>query len=176
VRTGSPTFGRHVAVGLNRRQLWLPRGFAHGVVVRSDSADFFYKSDELYDPSNEFVLRWNDTQLGNDWGCDSPTVSARDREGIPPCAAHGKLAAIRAGSMRILLTGASGQIGGALLPRLQSIGKMIAPDSKTLDLAKPDLFTDTLDRFAPQLVINPAAYTAVDQAEDDLEAATAVNV
>jgi dTDP-4-dehydrorhamnose reductase len=51
--------------------------------------------------------------------------------------------------MRILLTGASGQIGGALLPRLQSIGTVIAPDSKTLDLAKPDLLTDTLDRFAP---------------------------
>jgi dTDP-4-dehydrorhamnose reductase len=55
--------------------------------------------------------------------------------------------------MRILLTGASGQIGGALLPQLQSIGTVIAPDSKTLDLAKPDLLTDTLDRFAPQFVI-----------------------
>jgi dTDP-4-dehydrorhamnose 3,5-epimerase len=86
VRAGSPTFGRHVALELNeenRRLLWVPRGFAHGFVVLSDTADFFYKCDELYSPANEFVLRWNDTQLGIDWGCESPTVSARDREGVP---------------------------------------------------------------------------------------------
>jgi dTDP-4-dehydrorhamnose reductase len=77
--------------------------------------------------------------------------------------------------MRILLTGGSGQVGGALLPRLQNIGTVIAPDSKMFDLAKLDLLPDTLDNIAPQLIINPAAYTAVDQAEDELEAATAVN-
>jgi dTDP-4-dehydrorhamnose 3,5-epimerase len=85
VRAGSPTFGRHVAVELNeenRRQLWLPRGFAHGFVVRSETADFFYKCDEVYGPANELVLRWNDPQLGIDWGCDSPIVSARDSEGV----------------------------------------------------------------------------------------------
>jgi dTDP-4-dehydrorhamnose 3,5-epimerase len=86
VRNGSPTFGRHVAIELseeNRRQLWVPSGFAHGFVVLSDSADFFYKCDEFYNPGSEFVLRWNDTQLGIDWRCDSPTISARDRAGIP---------------------------------------------------------------------------------------------
>jgi dTDP-4-dehydrorhamnose 3,5-epimerase len=84
VRAGSPTFGRHVAVELNeenRRQLWVPRGFAHGFVVRSEIADFFYKCDEVYSPADEHVLRWNDPQLGIDWGYESPTVSARDREG-----------------------------------------------------------------------------------------------
>jgi dTDP-4-dehydrorhamnose 3,5-epimerase len=85
VRAGSPTFGRHVAVELNeenRRQLWVPRGFAHGFVVRSATADFFYKCDEVYGPTNELVLRWNDPGLGIDWGCDSPIVSARDSEGF----------------------------------------------------------------------------------------------
>jgi dTDP-4-dehydrorhamnose 3,5-epimerase len=82
VRRGSPTFGRHVAVELseeNRRQLWVPRGFAHGFVVRSQSADFFYKCDALYSPKDELVLAWNDPALGIDWGCASPSVSARDR-------------------------------------------------------------------------------------------------
>lgn len=82
VRRGSPTFGRHVAVELseeNRRQLWVPRGFAHGFVVRSQSADFFYKCDALYNPKDELVLAWNDPALGIDWGCASPSVSARDR-------------------------------------------------------------------------------------------------
>src|SRR5499427_6741286 len=84
VRLGSPNFGRHVAVELsedNRRQLWVPRGFAHGFVVRSESADFFYKCDEVYSPADELVLAWNDPQLRIDWGCTSPAVSARDREG-----------------------------------------------------------------------------------------------
>jgi dTDP-4-dehydrorhamnose 3,5-epimerase len=84
VRIGSPTFGKHVAADLdedNRRQFWVPRGFAHGFVVRSDSADFFYKCDELYSPSDESVLRWNDLKLAINWGCDDPVLSARDREG-----------------------------------------------------------------------------------------------
>lgn len=85
VRVGSPTFGRHVAVELDdhsRRQLWVPRGFAHGFVVRSDSADFFYKCDALYSPADEKVLRWNDRELGIDWGIDAPTLSPRDSEGL----------------------------------------------------------------------------------------------
>jgi dTDP-4-dehydrorhamnose reductase len=77
--------------------------------------------------------------------------------------------------MRILLTGVSGQVGSALLPRLQKIGTVIPTDFDTLDFAKPDLLADALDRIAPDLVINPAAYTAVDQAEDALGTATAVN-
>ena len=85
VRTGSPTFGQHVMVELNeqnRYQMWLPRGFAHGFIVRSESADFFYKCDEFYSPADELVLRWDDPHLGIDWGCPNPTVSARDREGL----------------------------------------------------------------------------------------------
>jgi dTDP-4-dehydrorhamnose 3,5-epimerase len=81
VRVGSPTFARHVAVELNdenHRQLWVPRGFAHGFTVLSESADVFYKCDELYRPSDEIVVRWNDPAIGISWGIDSPTLSARD--------------------------------------------------------------------------------------------------
>jgi dTDP-4-dehydrorhamnose 3,5-epimerase len=84
VRVGSPTFGRHVAVDLseeNRRQLWVPRGFAHGFVVLSESADFFYKCDEFYSPSDEIVVRWDDPALGIGWGVESPTLSGRDAAG-----------------------------------------------------------------------------------------------
>ena len=81
VRQGSPSFGKHVAVELselNRRQLWVPRGFAHGFVVRSKAADFFYKCDEVYSPPNEIVVRWNDPEIAIDWGTGSPSLSARD--------------------------------------------------------------------------------------------------
>lgn len=81
VRLGSPTFGRHIAVELNdenRRQIWVPRGFAHGFLVRSETADFFYKCDEVYSPPDEVALRWNDPAIGIEWGIDDPTLSARD--------------------------------------------------------------------------------------------------
>jgi len=84
VRVGSPTFGRHVKIELNhenRRQLWVPRGFAHGFIVVSETADFFYKCDDYYSPADELVLNWSDPALGIDWGCAAPELSDRDRKG-----------------------------------------------------------------------------------------------
>ncbi len=81
VRVGSPNFGRHVAVELseeNRRQLWVPRGFAHGFVVLSETADFFYKCDESYSPKDELSIRWNDPAIGINWGVETPSLSAKD--------------------------------------------------------------------------------------------------
>jgi dTDP-4-dehydrorhamnose 3,5-epimerase len=81
VRIGSPNFGRHVAVELseeNRRQFWVPRGFAHGFAVLSETADFFYKCDDLYSPKDEIVVRWDDPAIGIKWGVENPSLSARD--------------------------------------------------------------------------------------------------
>jgi dTDP-4-dehydrorhamnose 3,5-epimerase len=81
VRVGSPTFGRHVAMELGDdtfRQLWVPRGFAHGFAVLSENADFFYRCDELYSPADEIAIRWSDPALKIDWRIDAPTLSARD--------------------------------------------------------------------------------------------------
>ena len=81
VRVGSPNFGRHVAVELseeNRRQFWVPRGFAHGFAVLSETADFFYKCDDIYSPKDEIVVRWDDPAIGITWGVENPSLSARD--------------------------------------------------------------------------------------------------
>src|SRR5882757_701257 len=81
VRVGSPNFGRHVAVELseeNRRQLWIPRGFAHGFLVLSETADFFYKCDDFYSPTDEIVVRWNDPAIGIAWGVENPSLAVRD--------------------------------------------------------------------------------------------------
>jgi dTDP-4-dehydrorhamnose reductase len=77
--------------------------------------------------------------------------------------------------MRILMTGMSGQVGGALAPRLEAIASVIRADSKSFDLARPDLLPSSLDRLAPDLIVNAAAYTAVDRAEDEPDRAMAVN-
>jgi dTDP-4-dehydrorhamnose 3,5-epimerase len=84
VRLGSPTFGKHVKVELNeetRRQLWVPRGFAHGFAVTSEIAEFFYKCDDFYSAEDQLVLRFNDPELGIDWEISDPIVSERDRDG-----------------------------------------------------------------------------------------------
>ncbi|MGB7033972.1 MAG: dTDP-4-dehydrorhamnose 3,5-epimerase [Xanthobacteraceae bacterium] len=81
IRIGSPTFGEHTAVELNdenRLQMWVPRGFAHGFLVLSDMADFFYKCDEYYSPADEHCIRWNDPTLCIDWGIEAPALSVRD--------------------------------------------------------------------------------------------------
>lgn len=83
IRLGSPTFGRHVAVELtadNRRQLFIPRGFAHGFAVIGDEALFQYKNDNFYDPAAERGIAWNDPALAIDWGVrpDEAVLSAKD--------------------------------------------------------------------------------------------------
>jgi dTDP-4-dehydrorhamnose 3,5-epimerase len=84
VRIGSPTFGRHVKVELNdhnRKQFWVPPGFAHGFLVLSEVADVYYKCTDFYSAADEIVLRWDDPQLGIEWGQGSPVLSERDTKG-----------------------------------------------------------------------------------------------
>jgi dTDP-4-dehydrorhamnose 3,5-epimerase len=74
IRAGSPTFGQSVQVLLsaeNKRQIWVPRGFAHGFVVLSESAEFLYKCDDFYNPADERGVAWNDPQLNIDWQIDA---------------------------------------------------------------------------------------------------------
>jgi len=77
--------------------------------------------------------------------------------------------------MRILLTGTSGQVGAALLPLLDRQGSVLAPKRDTLDLSRPETLARALDAARPELIVNPAAYTAVDRAEDERELAFRVN-
>jgi dTDP-4-dehydrorhamnose 3,5-epimerase len=81
VQRGSPTFGRWVGVTLssdNKRQLYVPAGYAHGFCVTSESAVFAYKCTEAYHPQSERTIRWDDPQLAIAWPIARPTVSERD--------------------------------------------------------------------------------------------------
>ncbi|GEJ55444.1 dTDP-4-dehydrorhamnose 3,5-epimerase [Anaeromyxobacter diazotrophicus] len=86
LRRGSPTFGKWVGETLsaeNRRQLWIPEGFAHGFVVVSDQAEFLYKTTDYYHPESERCIRWDDADLAVAWPAigAAPTVSAKDAAG-----------------------------------------------------------------------------------------------
>lgn len=85
IRRQSPTFGHWVGTVLseqNKRQFWVPPGFAHGFLVLSDCADFEYKCTDYYDPSDEGCLLWNDVSLAIDWPIDTPLLSNKDQAGM----------------------------------------------------------------------------------------------
>jgi len=84
IRRSSPTFGKWVGVELsaeNKRQLWIPPGFAHGFVVTSDSAEFLYKTTDYWAPAFERSILWNDPAIGVDWPFDGePLLSGKDAQ------------------------------------------------------------------------------------------------
>jgi dTDP-4-dehydrorhamnose 3,5-epimerase len=86
LRRSLPTFGKFVGIVLsaaNKKQLWIPEGFAHGYLVLSDAAEVLYKTTDYYAPEHERCLIWNDPDVGIDWPKDGePILSAKDRLGL----------------------------------------------------------------------------------------------
>ena len=87
IREGSPTFGKWVAEVLsaeNKKQLWIPAGFAHGFVVTSETAEVLYKTTDYWAPQFERCIRWDDPALAIPWPLDgiTPVVSDKDRQGM----------------------------------------------------------------------------------------------
>lgn len=85
IRKNSPTFGQWAGVVLsaeNKRQFWIPPGFAHGFVVTSDSAEFLYKTTDYWAPEHERCIAWNDPAIGIEWPVDcAPILSGKDQLG-----------------------------------------------------------------------------------------------
>lgn len=91
IRKGSPTFGQHVAVELseeNHRQLFVPRGFAHGFSVLSPEAIFQYKCDNYYAPQSEGAIAWNDPALGIDWKLEPSVILLSEKDKHHPTLAE----------------------------------------------------------------------------------------
>lgn len=86
IRKSSESFGHWVGVILsaeNKRQLWVPEGFAHGFVVLSETAEFLYKTTDYYAPEYERCIKWDDVDLAIDWQySDAPQVSEKDAQGV----------------------------------------------------------------------------------------------
>lgn len=86
IRKSSPTFGQWVGAILsaeNKRQMWIPEGFAHGFVVTSDSAEFLYKTTDYWAPEYERCIAWNDPAIGIDWHLGMPPMlSGKDQKGM----------------------------------------------------------------------------------------------
>ena len=93
IRKSSPTFGQHVAVELtaeNKRQLFVPHGFAHGYVVLSDSATFAYKVDNYYAPDYDRGIAFDDVELGIDWRLTTEVLQLSDKDKTHPTLVNAK--------------------------------------------------------------------------------------
>ncbi|GAB6905572.1 dTDP-4-deoxyrhamnose-3,5-epimerase [Desulfosarcina cetonica] len=87
IRRSSPAFGKwfgQVLSAENKKQLWVPPGFAHGFLVLTDYAEFLYKTTDYYAPEHERCIRWNDPDLNIQWPInnDAPLISAKDADGV----------------------------------------------------------------------------------------------
>ncbi|QTA85753.1 dTDP-4-dehydrorhamnose 3,5-epimerase [Desulfonema magnum] len=83
IRPGSPTFGKWTGIHLseqNKRQLFIPEGFAHGFCVLSEIAHFLYKCSDVYQPDDEGGILWSDPDIGIDWPVKNPVISDKDRK------------------------------------------------------------------------------------------------
>ena len=83
LRHESPTYKQWVAVELsaeNKKQLMIPRGFGHGFVTLTDEVEFLYKADNYYAPEADGGIRWNDPEIGVDWGIENPILSEKDKK------------------------------------------------------------------------------------------------
>jgi len=178
IRKGSKTFGKHVAVELsaeNNRQLFIPRGFLHGFSVLSEKAIFAYKCDNLYCKSSEFGIQYNDPKIGIDWKIpiDKVITSEKDKNShkFQDIVDMYKKKENRK-KENILITGGNGQLGmeiSKLLPHA------VVTSKKDLDITNEKAVLDFVKSHSIDVIVNCAAYTAVDNAEDDIEQVTKVN-
>lgn len=86
IRSDSPSFGKYEAVILsanNKRQIYAPKGFAHGFLVLSETADFLYKCSDYYYPEDEYGVAWNDPEIAIRWGIAEPIISEKDKKNLP---------------------------------------------------------------------------------------------
>lgn len=87
IRLGSPTFGKWAAVELsaaNRKQFWIPAGFAHGFLACEEGTEFLYKTTEFWNAASERSIRWNDSDVGVEWPLnEAPVLSGKDAEATP---------------------------------------------------------------------------------------------
>ena len=159
----------------NKRMLWVPPGFAHGFLVLSEDAEFLYKTTDYWYPEHERTLLWNDPALGIEWPLTAaPVLAAKDAAGRrSPTPTPTRKRTRAHAQTEVLVTGAQGQVGFELARLLAAHADVVAVDRATLDLADPDAIVSAMREARPDIVVNAGAYTAVDAAERERDAAFA---
>jgi dTDP-4-dehydrorhamnose 3,5-epimerase/reductase len=174
LRKGSSTYKKWFAVELtkeNKRQILVPKSFAHGFLTLTDNVEIQYKVDEYYDPKFDRSIKFNDPEIGIDWGIEKPILSEKDLYAPLLKDSDANF------SIKVLVTGAEGQLGGDVVQRLNEIGiENKGVDKNDFDLTNKQNIWDYVMNYKPDVIIHCAAYTAVDKAEEEKELCYSVNV
>ncbi len=187
LRVDSPTYGKYTAVKLtdeNNRQLFVPRGFAHGFISLEDDTVFQYLIDNDYAPKLEAGILWNDPDLGIDWdkifkenGITKPLLSDKDQ--VHPGIKDNKVIFKRE-QEKFLITGYNGQLGYDIKRELLKNGvkeeNILAIDKDEMDITDREAVMKVVGEFKPDVIFHCAAWTAVDKAEDMKDVVTKINV
>lgn len=182
LRKDSPTYKKWTSVHLtpeNGRQLYVPRGFAHGFVSLKDNSLFQYLVDNDHKASHENGIAWNDPGINIDWqfekyGIENPILSEKDKvrksisEVNPNFYMH----------KRYLITGCKGQLGYDIVRELNSRGiyDILALDVDDMDITDSRIVDKIISEYKPEYIFHCAAYTAVDKAEENKSLAHKINV
>lgn len=174
LRVGSDTYLQWFSVELsaeNRRQLFVPQGFGHAFLSLTDDAEVQYKVDEYYSREHDRSVRFDDPDLAIPWGMANPIVSRKDEEA--PYLSESDVQF----SIKVLVTGVSGQLGYDVVRRLQEMGiEAIGASRDDFDLTDEAQTHNYILQCTPDVVVHCAAYTAVDRAEDEQDACYSTNV
>lgn len=174
LRKGSSTYKKWVGVELsedNKKQLLIPKGFAHGFLTLSDDVEVQYKVDEYYDPECDRSIRFDDPDIGVEWGIKESILSEKDLNA--PLLKDSDIDF----SLKFMVTGVNGQLGNDVVIELKEIGfDVIAPTREDFDLTNAQQVKTYILKEKPDVIIHCAAYTAVDKAEDEKDLCYSVNV
>jgi dTDP-4-dehydrorhamnose reductase/dTDP-4-dehydrorhamnose 3,5-epimerase len=174
LRKGSSTYKQWVGVELsedNKKQLLVPKGFAHGFLTLTDDVEVQYKVDEYYEPECDRSIRFDDPEIGIDWRIDDPILSEKDLKA--PLLKDSDVDF----SLKFMVTGVNGQLGHDVMMQLKEMDfDVIAPRRDEFDLTDKSQVKKYITREKPDVIIHCAAYTAVDKAEDQKELCYSINV
>ena len=174
LRKGSATYKKWVGVELseeNKNQLLIPKGFAHGFLTLTDDVEVQYKVDEYYAPECDRSIRFDDPEIGVNWGIEDPILSEKDLNA--PLFKDSDVDF----SLKFMVTGVNGQLGYDVMMQLKEMNfDVIAPRRDEFDLTNKDQVEKYIIKEKPDVIIHCAAYTAVDKAEDEKDLCYLVNV
>lgn len=173
LRKGSDTYKQWFSIELsaeNKKQLLIPKGFGHAFLTITDDVEVQYKVDEYYSKEHDRSIRFDDPEIGIEWGVKEPILSEKDLTAPLLKDSDANF------SIKVLVTGVNGQLGHDVVKKLEELGiEAIGVDKEDFDLTDKAQIHDFIKNTKPDVVVHCAAYTAVDQAEEDKEICYAVN-
>jgi dTDP-4-dehydrorhamnose reductase/dTDP-4-dehydrorhamnose 3,5-epimerase len=174
LRKGSSTYKQWVGIELsedNKKQLLIPKGFAHGFLTLTDNVEVQYKVDEYYAPECDRSIRFDDPEIGVDWEIENPILSEKDLKA--PLLKDSDVDF----SLKFMVTGVNGQLGHDVILKLKEMNiGVVAPRRDEFDLTNREQVQRYIIEEKPDVIIHCAAYTAVDKAEDESDLCYSINV